>query len=90
MEQLNKFRDMIAFGLMFIMGFIYLQTNFVIVRHGFSRIEQQLEEKEEEANYLRDKELRLQKQLPPQELQFEDKRQLERLEKKIQQLEQRM
>ena len=87
MEQLNKFRDMIAFGLMFIMGFIYLQTNFVSAG---DFIEQQLEEKEEEANYLRDKELRLQKQLPPQELQFEDKRQLERLEKKIQQLEQRM
>ena len=87
MEQLNKFRDMIAFGLMFIMGFIYLQTNFVSAG---DFIEQQLEEKEEEANYLRDKELRLQKQTPAQELQFEDKRQLERLEKKIQQLEQRM
>ena len=87
MDQLNKFRDMIAFGLMFVMGFIYLQTNFVSAG---DFVEQQLEEKEEEASYLRDKELRLQKQQPSQELQFEDKRQLERLEKKINQLEQRI
>ena len=78
---------MIAFGLMFVMGFIYLQTNFVSAG---DFVEQQLEEKEEEASYLRDKELRLQKQQPSQELQFEDKRQLERLEKKINQLEQRI
>ena len=70
---------------MFFGAFLWVQTNYV---DAMDFKQYQYDMVEAEVNYLKDKKLRLEKGL--QELEYEDQRQLERQELKLQQLQQQL
>ena len=78
-ERIMTYASMVgmAFGVLF-----WAQANFV---DAGDFKEYQYEKVEDEVNYLKDKETRMQRDY--QELEFEDKRQLERLELKMQRMQ---
>lgn len=77
-ERIVTYGTIVSFALG---GLIYLQTNFVDAMD-FQKY--QYESVEDEVNYLRDRKLRLEQ--IQEELSFEDKRRLERLELKLQRI----
>jgi hypothetical protein len=76
MEQLNKFRDMITFGLMFVVGFIWMETQYVDAGELKQYINAQ---SDQEIFYLEQKKLRLEKE--NKTLETEDQLLLDRLKR---------
>ena len=83
-------QNLISYGTMIAMALgvlLWAQTNFV---SAMDFLRQQYTVIVDEADYLKDKRLRLQQMQPPQQLIFEDKRKLERLEDQKDLLEQQI
>ena len=76
MEQLNKFRDMITFGLMFVFAFIWMETQYVDAGELKQYIESQASN---EIFYLEQKKLRLERE--GKQLDTEDQLLLDRLKR---------
>lgn len=82
LQQIMTYASMIAmaFGVL-----LWIQANFV---DAMDFQQYRYDEVEKDVNYLMDKKLRLEQRDPPQDLKFEDRRQLERQELKLQKMQQ--
>lgn len=80
-DKLSEFRSIISFGLIFVIAFIWMETQYVNASEFNQYQENDLVAQIE---YLRDKQLRLKQE--DKYLTFEDQRQLERLEAQLDRL----